>query len=238
MTLLALDNVSKTYYRGGRHRLPILRDVSLHVDVGELVAIVADPTAGKTTLLRIAAGLEPPDAGTVHLAGQPLPSANDLDPRIALVTRTPPPREATGLPMTDFIALALMDRMPTREARDRTDAILGAFDLRTLESSTWAELSDMERTLVRIAQAVVRRPALLLLDDPVLGLGISHTETVLSQIRDAARAHETATLMTVAHPSEALYADSKLTLNAGALIEAPRRSAVGQVLDFPTSQLS
>lgn len=238
MTLLALENVSKTYYRGGRHRLPILRDVSLHVDAGELVAIVADPTAGKTTLLRIAGGLEPPDAGTAHFAGRPLPGMNDLDPRIALVTRTPPPRETTSLPMTDFLALALMDRMRTREARDRTDAILDAFDLRTLESSTWSELSDVERTLVRIAQAVVRRPALLLLDDPVLGLGISHTETVLSQIRDAVRAHETATLMTVAHPSEALHADTTLTLNAGTLIEALRRPVGGQVVNFPTSQLS
>lgn len=238
MTLLALANVSKTYHRGGRHRLPVLRDVSLNVDAGELVAIVADPTAGKSTLLRIAAGLEPPDAGTVHLAGRPLPGTNDLDPRIALVTRTPPPRETTSLPMTDFVALAVMDRMPTREARDRTDAVLDAFGLRMLESSTWPELSDVERTLVRIAQALVRRPALLLLDDPVLGLGISHTETVLSQIRDAARAYETATLMTVGHPSEALYADAMLTLNAGTLIEAPRRPVEGQVLEFPTSHLS
>lgn len=238
MTLLALENVSKTYYRGGRHRLSILRDVSRHVDAGELVAIVADPTAGKTTLLRIAAGLEPPDAGTVHLAGQPLPATNDLDPRIALVTRTPPPRETTSLPVTDFVALALMDRMPTREARRRTDAVLDAFDLSALASSTWPDLSDVERTLIRIAQAVVRRPVLLLLDDPVLGLGISHMETVLSQIREAARAHATATLMTVGHPSEALHADTMLTLNAGALMEMSRQPARGQVLDFPAGRVS
>jgi len=238
MTLLALENVSKTYYRGGRHRLPILRDVSLHVDAGELVAIVADPTAGKTTLLRIAAGLEPPDTGTVSLAGQPLPATNDLDPRIALVTRTPPPRETTSLPVSDFVALALMDRMPTREARQRTDAVLDAFDLCTLASSTWHELSDVERTLIRIAQAVVRRPTLLLLDDPVLGLGISHMETVLSQIRDAARTHATAALMTAAHPSEAMHADTMLTLNAGALVGTSRYPARGQLLDFPTGRVS
>jgi ABC-type multidrug transport system ATPase subunit len=238
MTLLALENVSKTYYRGGRHRLPILRDVSLHVDAGELVAIVADPTAGKTTLLRIAAGLEPPDTGTVSLAGQPLPATNDLDSRIALVTRTPPPRETTSLPVTDFVGLALMDRMPTREARQRTDAVLDAFDLRTLASSTWPELSDVERTLIRIAQAVVRRPVLLLLDDPVLGLGISHAEAVLSEIRDAARTHATATLMTVGHPSEALHADTMLTLNAGALMQTSRHQDRGQVLSFPTGRVS
>jgi ABC-type cobalamin/Fe3+-siderophores transport system ATPase subunit len=238
MTLLALENVSKTYYRGGRHRLPILRDISLQVDAGEIVAIVADPTAGKTTLLRIAAGLEPPDAGTVCLAGRPLPATNDLDPRIALVTRTPPPRETTSLPVTDFVGLALMDRMPTREARQRTDAVLDAFDLHTLASSTWPELSDVERTLIRIAQAVVRRPTLLLLDDPVLGLGISHAETALSQIRHAARTHTTATLMTVGHPSEALHADTMLTLNAGALMQTSRHPARGQLLDFPTGRVS
>jgi ABC-type cobalamin/Fe3+-siderophores transport system ATPase subunit len=238
MTLLALENVSKTYYRGGRHRLPILRDISLHVDAGEIVAIVADPTAGKTTLLRIAAGLEPPDAGTVCLADRPLPATNDLDPRIALVTRTPPPRETTSLPVTDFVGLALMDRTPTREARQRTDAVLDAFDLHTLASSTWPELSDVERTLVRIAQAVVRRPVLLLLDDPVLGLGISTTETVLSQIHNAARTHATAALMTVGHPSEALHADTMLTLNAGALMKMSRQQARGQLLSFPTGRVS
>jgi ABC-type multidrug transport system ATPase subunit len=238
MTLLALENVSKTYYRGGRHRLQILRNVTLRIDAGELVAVVADATAGKTTLLRIAAGLEPPDAGTVRLAGEPLTGTNDLDPRVALVTRTPPPRETTGLPIANFVALALMDRVPTREARQRTDAILDAFDLRTLAGSTWPELSDVERTLVRIAQAVVRRPALLLLDDPVLGLGISHTETVLSQIREAVRAHGTAALMTVGHPSEALHADTTLTLNAGALMETWSKQARGKLLEFPAGRVS
>ena len=237
MTLLALDHVSKTYYRGGRHRLPILRDVNLHVDAGEIAAIIADPTAGKTTLLRIAAALEPPDTGTVQLAGEPLRATNDPDPRIALVTRTPPPRETAGLPVVDFVALGLMDRLPTREARRRTDEILDAFDLLPLARATWPELSDVERTLIRVAQAVVRRPALLLLDDPVLGLGIAHAETVLAQLRNAVRRHATATLMTVAHPSEAQHADTVLTLNASALIET-RHPTHGQVLDFPTSRLS
>jgi ABC-type multidrug transport system ATPase subunit len=238
MTLLALENVSKTYFRGGRHRLPILRDVSLHVDAGELVAVVADPTAGKTTLLRIAAGLEPPDAGTVHLVGEPLSATADLDARIALVTRTPPPRETARLPMTDFVALALIDRVPLREARQRTAAILTAFEIGALADSTWPELSDVERALVRIAQAIVRRPALLLLDDPVLGLGISHAETVLSQIREAALAHGTAALMTVGHPSEALHADTMLTLNAGALMEMSRQPVRGQLVDFPSGRAS
>jgi lipoprotein-releasing system ATP-binding protein len=238
MTLLALENVSKTYYRGGRHRLPILRDVTLHVDAGEHVAVVADPTVGKTTLLRIAAGLEPPDSGSIRLLGAPLPAANDLDPRIALVTRTPPPRETAGLPMTDFVALALMDRVPPRETSQRTAAILDAFEIGALADSTWPELSDVERALVRIAQAIVRRPALLLLDDPVLGLGISHMETVLSQIRNAARAQATAILMTVGHPSEALHADTVLTLNAGALVETSQKQDRGQLLEFPAGRVS
>lgn len=238
MTVLSLEHVSKAYYRGGRHRLEILRGVSLHVDAGELAAVVADPTAGKTTLLRIAAGLEPRDAGTIQLAGEPLPAANDLDPRIALVTRTPPPRETAGLPVTDFVALALFDRMPPREARRRTAAILDAFEIGALANSTWPELSDVERTLVRIAQAVVRQPGLLLLDDPVLSLSIAHTEAVLSQIHAAARAHGTATLMTVGHLSDALHADSVLTLNAGMLMETSRQPGRGQVLDFPTGRVS
>jgi ABC-type multidrug transport system ATPase subunit len=238
MTLLALEHVNKTYYRGGRHRLPILRDVSLAVGADELVAIVADPTSGKTMLLRIAAGLEPPDAGTVHLDGRPLPAAADPDPRIALVTRTPPPRETMSLAVADFVGLALLDHMPDREARRRTDATLDAFDLRDLTGATWRELSDVERTLIRIAQAVVRRPALLLLDDPVLGLGITHAATVLSQLREATRPHPTATLLTIAHPSDALHADATLTLSAGVLIETRQPQPGVRVLDFPAERRS
>lgn len=233
MPLLSLDRVGKTYYRGGRHRVCVLRDASLNVEPGELVAIVGDPMAGKTTLLRIAAGLEAPAEGTVRLNDHPLPATDDLDPRLAFVARTPPPRETSTMRMLDFVSMGLLDRMPARSAQQRATDALDAFGIADLARATWHELSDVERTLIRIAQAVVRRPAAMFVDDVVLGLGISHTETVLAQLHTATREHDTAAIVTVSDLSEALRADTTHTLNAGMLIPTPSAEAGGRVVDFP-----
>jgi len=235
MTLLALDHVGKTYYRGGRHRLPVLRDVSLHVDAGELAAIVADPTAGKTTFLRVAAGLEPPDAGSVRLADRPLAVANDLDPRIALVTRTAPPRETMTMRMLDLVAIPLLERMSLAKAHRRVTPMLGALGVGDLSSATWAELSDAERAAIRIAQAAVRRPLLLLADDVLAGLGIGHVDAVLACLRHAADDDGTAVLMTAGSLEEAARVDALYSLSAGSLVAMSTRER-GQLLEFPAER--
>jgi len=235
MTLLALEHVDKTYYRGGRHCLRVLRDVNLQVDDGELVAVVADPTAGKTTLLRIAAGLEPPDSGTVQLAGLPLPLTNDPDPRIALVTRTPPPRETLTMRMLDFVAVPLLEEMSLTKAHRRVIPMLEALGVGDLASATWVELSDAERAAIRIAQAAVRRPRLLLADDVMAGLGITHVDAVLACLRHAADDDGTTVLMTTGSLEETARVDTLYSLSGGALV-AMSSSERGQVLDFPAER--
>jgi ABC-type multidrug transport system ATPase subunit len=235
MTLLALEHVDKTYYRGGRHRLRVLRDVALDVDAGEIVAIVADPTAGKTTLLRIAAGLEPPDSGTVRLAGEPLPATNDPDPRIALVTRTPPPRETMTMRMLDLVAIPLMEQMSLAKAHRRVTPMLEALGVGDLSSATWVELSDAERVAIRIAQAAVRKPLLLLVDDVMTGLGIAHVDAVLGCLRHAADDDRTAVLMTAGSLEETARVDTLYSLSAGSLLAMSTRER-GQVLDFPAER--
>lgn len=235
MTTLAFDQVSKTYHRGGRHRLPILRDVALTVEAGELAAIVADPTAGKTTLLRIAAGLEPPDAGTVQLAGRPLPATSDPDPRVAFVTRTPPPRETMSMRMLDLVAIPLLEQMSLGKARRRVVPLLDALGVGDLASATWAELSDAERTAIRVAQAAVRRPLLLLVDDVTAGLGIAHVDAVLGCLRHAADEDRTAVLMTAGSIDETTHVDATYSLSGGSLIAMTARER-GRVLDFPAER--
>jgi ABC-type multidrug transport system ATPase subunit len=235
MTLLALEHVEKTYYRGGRHRLRILRGVSLHVDAGELVAIVADPTAGKTTLLRIAAGLEPADNGTVQLAGQTLPTTNDPDPRIALVTRTPPPRETMTMRMLDLVAIPLLEQMSLAKAHRRVTPLLEALGVGDLSSATWVELSDAERAAIRVAQGAVRRPQLLLVDEVMAGLGIAHVDAVLGCLRQAADDDGTAVLLTAGSLEQTACVDALYSLSGGSLV-AMSTNGRGQVLDFPAER--
>ncbi len=232
MAVLSLEGVSLTYFRGARHRVPLLRDVSFEVAAGEFVAVVGDPTSGKTTLLQIAAGLRAPDTGVVRLDGAQLAVGDDLDPRIAMADRLSPPREMLEMSALDTVAVPLYDRkMDHHVAEQHAAAALAVFEIPDLNRAVWSELSNVERMLVRVAQAAVRRPRLLLVDDPMLGLGIAHSSAVAFLLNDAAK-HGSAVLMTAGHLEHADHAHTTLTLAAGT-IEPPEPE--GRLLSFPTT---
>jgi ABC-type lipoprotein export system ATPase subunit len=238
MTLLALDRVSKRYWRG-RHEIVVLDDVSLVVEPGEFVAIFGRRASGKTTLLRIAAGIESPDAGVVLLEGddvskrRPPPRVAGLDSRIGWMRRTGP---LIGvMQMLDYVALPLLATVPHREAHRRATSVLKDIGAKELARATWGELSDAERTLVMLAQAIVRRPALLLADDPTVSLGIEERTTILGLLRATSSAAGMAVLMTVPEVPDMLHADQVMSLSDGELIKAFQRSR-GEVIRFPTGR--
>lgn len=230
--VLSLEGVGLTYFRGARHRVPLLRDVSFEVAAGEFVAIVGDPTSGKTTLLQIAAGLIAPATGVVRLDGKPLAAGDDLDPRIAVADRLSLPREMLQMTVLDMVAVPLYEIAKNRAtAEQRAADALGVFEIPDLTRARWSELSNVERMLVRVAQATVRRPRLLLVDDPMLGLGIAHSSAVASLLTRAAE-DGAAVVMTAGNLADADHAHATLTLTAGT-IEPPEPE--GRLLDFPTT---
>lgn len=235
-TLLSLENVSKAYTREGHERVIVLRDVTLRVDRGEFAVVVGDPLSGKTTLLRIAAGLEPPDQGRVRLDDEELRVTGDVDRRVAVVARVAPPREMVSMRMADLLAVPLLDSAPRREARARATGAMSALGVEDLADASWEHLSDVERTLIRIAQATVRRPAVLLVDDPLPGLGLVHVDVVLRSLRRAARDDGAAVVVTVGDLAEAAHADAVHILSTGSLTRAARPDDRGQVLGFPAER--
>lgn len=234
MTLLALERVSKSHWRG-RHEIVVLDEVSLEVDPGELVAVFGQRAAGKTTLLRIAAGIEAPDSGCVRFDGAELGAGRfrrltGIHERIGWVGRQAP--FASGMRMLDRVALPLLRAVAADAAeRGATRALkrVGAGDL---ANARWHELSDAERTLVTIAHAIVRDPKLLLADDPTSGLGIEERETVLGLLRSIAEERGMAVLATVPEIPDALRSHRVMSLGDGELIQATRR-ATGEVIAFP-----
>ena len=234
MTLLALERVSKSHWRG-RHELVVLDEVSLEVEPGELVAVFGQRAAGKSTLLRIAAGIERPDSGCVRFEGAELGAGRfrrltGIHARIGWVGRQAP--FASGMRMLDHVALPLL-RAVTADAAERsaTRALkrVGAGDL---ANARWHELSDAERTLVTIAHAIVRDPKLLLADDPTSGLGIEERETILGLLRSIAEERGMAVLATVPEIPDALRSHRVMSLGDGELIQATRRTT-GEVIAFP-----
>ncbi len=234
MTLLALERVSKSHWRG-RHEIVVLDAVSLEVEPGELVAIFGQRAAGKTTLLRIAAGIEAPDSGRVRFEGRELGSGRfrrltGIHPHIGWVGRQGP--FASGMRMLDHVALPLLRVVAAEEAERRATRALKRVGAGDLASARWHELSDAERTLVTIAHALVRDPALLLADDPTSGLGIEERETVLGLLRAIAEEQHMAVLATVPEVPDALRSHRVMSLGDGELIQAARRAS-GEVIAFP-----
>jgi ABC-type lipoprotein export system ATPase subunit len=235
--LLSLDGVTKRYVRG-RHEIVALDDVSLDVAPGEFVAVFGSHASGKTTLLRVAAGIEAADAGHVAFADDDMTEwatsrrKRGLHPRIGWMRRTGP--FLASMAIVDYVALPLVGDMPPAEAQRGATRALKRMRADGLAHATWEELSDAERTHVMLAQAIVREPALLLADDPTRGLGVSDRETMLALLRAVADEDGMAVLMTVPEVPDMLRAHAVMTLSDGELIASSDRRATADVIDLPS----
>jgi len=238
--LLRFDAVSRSYWRGPRE-LRVLRDVSLDVHAGELVAVYGQRGSGKTTLLRLAAGFEQPDAGSVSFAGIDLTrrSRRQLaDMRredVGWVERTG--SQSAELPVLLSVALPLYRAHGPLGAQRRAMSALERVGAEDTAELSWESLSDAARMLVALAQALVREPRLLLVDDPTAGLGMLDRERIAGLLRSAAEDSGLAVLMAVPEMPAMLHAHEVRMLSRGRLL-APSEQRAGTVIEFPGSKRS
>jgi putative ABC transport system ATP-binding protein len=241
-TLLSLGDVGKRCRRGELTRW-ILRNVSLQVGPREVVSVVAMRSQGKTTLLRLAAGILTPDEGEVLLGDTNLRSLGDseqsrlLREQIGWVGRGGP---GMGVQMLDYVAMRLTigRRHRRREVRSRALQALERVGMERCAGQRWEDLADWDRALVEIAQAIVGRPRLLLIDDVIDGLGMGETEAVAGLMRELAQELELGVLMSASDVEAALsshrvysLADGRLTLMSELSEEPP-----ANVIDFPSRE--
>jgi iron(III) transport system ATP-binding protein len=226
---LTLEGVSRHF-----GSVTALDSVSLDVQPGEIVALLGHSGCGKTTLLRIAAGVETPSAGRVLVDGRVVASETVFEP---------PERRAIGLMFQDYalfphltivknvmFGLTALDRA-SREAEAR--AALARVGLEHLANCYPHEASGGEQQRVALARAVVPRPGILLMDEPFSGLD--------SRLRDSVRAEtmsvlrETgATAIVVTHdPEEAMRMSDRIVLMRGGRIE--QEGASDALYDSPKS---
>ncbi len=215
--LLSLASVGKSYWRGA-HELRVLTDVTMEISPGEFVAVWGKRGAGKTTLLKIAAGLEAPDTGAVRFAGQDLAGMSEstharlMREQVGWVRRTGP---RSDLSMLDYVALPLLVEHGQRRARSRAYDALERVGMAECAGQRWDSLSDGERALTGIAHGVVRRPRLLLVDDPTANLGVREREDVNELLRSLTGAEGLAVLMTVPGMPAAMGTDEIKVLSGG-----------------------
>ena len=158
--MLRLEHLSKTYQDGTR----ALSDVTLTVGEGEIVALVGGSGCGKTTLLRLIAGLDRASAGAILLDGQPI---TEPHPAVGIVFQEP--RLLPWLTVADNVAFGLED-VPAPERRARVAHALEMVGIPEHAGRWPRELSGGQQQRVAIARAFVTAPKLLLLDEPFSAL--------------------------------------------------------------------
>ncbi|MBE3603835.1 ABC transporter ATP-binding protein [bacterium] len=215
---VALRAVKVTAGYGGR---AAVREVSIDVRRGELLAIVGPNGAGKSTLLRVLSGALTPWSGTVEMAGRPLAAYDRraIARRMATVAQENP----IAFRFT-VMEVVLMGRAPHlgawrfESARDLAIArdALDHFDLAPLAGRAIQELSGGERKRVFLARALAQRPEIALLDEPSAFLDMRHVAEIFGRFRELAERERIAVAATM-HDlnAAALYADRVLLMKNG-----------------------
>jgi putative ABC transport system ATP-binding protein len=216
MALLEFAGVGKRYGRGQLERVA-LRGVSFELSAGELLAIWGRRNSGRSTLLRVAAGLEPPDQGTVLLDGGDVNGrgSEGLREQIRHCRKTYRPSEGQ-LVIDRLITTQLTRGIRLAPARTRAHEALeraGAAHCAALKPS---ELDIAETVLVGIARSLVHQPKLLVIDEPTLGVGRLERDRILSLLRSLAD-EGISVLMSVGETSCLAGADRALSLAGGEL---------------------
>lgn len=218
---ISLEGVSKSYWRRDRETV-VLSDVTLSVHERECVAIWGQRASGKTTLLKIAAGLETPDAGSVRFKGRELREMTRsellrlLREGIGWARRAGP--ESDELEMLDYVALPLLKAHSLRKARRCSAGALEQVGAGDCARALWKDLTDGERTLVSVAHAMVRQPSVLIVDDPTANLDLLEREEIIALLRLTADEAGLGVLLTVPDMPSTLHADRVGSLSDGRLL--------------------
>ena len=221
--MLQLTDVTKSYPTP-QGPLFVLDGVDLHLARGESLALMGESGSGKSTLLHLAAGLDVPDRGAVHLAGERLSSLDEAR-RCALR------RQRLGLVFQQFhlvpslsVAdnLTLQARLAQREDPAWTQHLLTRLGLASLEGRYPEQLSGGQQQRLAIGRALAARPDLLLADEPTGNLDEAAADAVLALLKTLI-AESGCALLVVTHSARvAAPLDRCVRLQRGRLVrDAP-----------------
>ena len=203
--------------------LPVLSDITLRIPPGQYAAMVGASGSGKSTLMNILGCLDRPTSGVYRLHGRDVSSLPpdelakvrgeeigfvfqgfQLIPRLTAI-------ENVMLPL-------ILQGVSESERRARAEQLLLRVGLHSRMYHLPAALSGGQQQRVAIARALIRRPALILADEPTGSLDPDATQEILSLLEDLHRAGQTILLITH-NPTVAARAERRLTLQGGKIVE-------------------
>ncbi len=212
---LLLRNLSKTYRSVLRGRVEALRSVNLEIERGEFFVILGPSGCGKSTLLNLVAGLEEPTEGEIHIGGRLVARRGfSLPPKnrnVALVFQS----YALYPHMSAFDNIAFplkISGLKGEEIRKRVAEVSQMLGIEHLLRAKPAELSGGEQQRVAIARALVRRPGLLLLDEPLSNLDAQLRQRMRVELKRLQRQLGLTTLYVTHDQTEAMTLADRLSI--------------------------
>lgn len=215
----------------------VIDNITANFDFPHVLALLGPSGGGKSTLLRLIGGLESPEAGSLQLNGQPVPTGEK--PLRLYRSHIGTVFQSWNLfPHFDALAnvmlpLTAVHGLPTDEARTRSLEILDRLHLADHAHKRPAELSGGQRQRVAIARAVAIRPKLLLFDEPTSALDPEMTAEVLEVIADLKAEGRTFILVTHAMNFARTVADQVAFLAGGKILE---QGSAGEFFSAPQTE--
>jgi len=215
---LRVEKVKKSYALG-ETRLEVLRGVDLAIPRAQMVSVMGPSGVGKSTLLNCIAGLDVPDSGRVEVLDQDMAALDDEGRtllrrrRVGIVYQffnlvpTLNARENVMLPF-------LVDGVPVDEAA--VARALERVGMTKREGHLPAQLSGGEMQLVSIARALVRRPPLLLADEPTGNVNVATGRRIMALLAEVVKEADCAMLLVTHNPEDAARADRVVFMKDGA----------------------
>ena len=221
MPFVAVESLNK-FYQVGTQRIHVLRDLSLAVEPGEMLAIVGASGVGKSTLLHAVGGLDRVDSGTIRIGHNELVSMSD-PARVEFRNRN------VGFVFQFHHLLAEFDaqenvempmriaREPLPEARARAATLLARVGLAERLRHRPGMLSGGEQQRVAVARALVMKPALLLADEPTGDLDETTADSLHALLREMHAEYGLTSIIATHNPRLAAACDRILRLELGQL---------------------
>jgi ABC-type Fe3+/spermidine/putrescine transport system ATPase subunit len=212
-SLLSIRNVAKRF-----GKTEVLRDISLEIAQGEFLTILGESGSGKTTLLRVIAGFENADSGEVWMAGERLDTLPPYRRRVNTVFQHY--ALFPHLTVEENVGYGLrIARVPTPELRERVSQALAMVKMSGYATAKPSKISGGQQQRIALARALVNRPKLLLLDEPLSALDANLRRQMQLELKVLQREVGIAFVFVTHDQEEAMVMSDRIALLRGGHLE-------------------